>query len=315
MAEVPETAELLAFASAVETASLSAAARRLGVPRATIGRRLARLEEKLGARLRRRTTRALVLTDAGEAFYRHARIAIDAVSQAESSVRRGDERIRGTLRVAVPPIIDRAFHTMVSEFARLHPDVRLLVNASTRHLDLRREGYDLALRAGNISEPGLVARTLVRDALIAGASPAHPQAHGTPRSARALGQHRCLTLFERGEVPRTHWPRRSGGKVPIESQFVSNDLLMLEEAALRGLGIALLPMLMVTPLLERGELVHVLPDLIREEARVALVYPEKEFLPPQVRAFIDAVVAWAPGRLTGPRTTQREPGARSDRAR
>ena len=80
----------------------------------------------------------------------------------------------------------------------------------------------------------------------------------------------------------------------IESHFVSNDLLMLEEAALGGLGIALLPMLMVTPLLERGELVHVLPDLIREEARVALVYPEKEFLPPQVRAFIDAVVLYAP---------------------
>ena len=156
MAEVPETAELLAFASAVETASLSAAARRLGVPRATIGRRLARLEEKLGARLLRRTTRALALTDAGEAFYRHARIALDAVAQAESSVRRQDERIRGTLRVAVPPIVDRAFHTMISEYARAHPDVRVLVNASTRHVDLQREGYDLALRAGSISEPNLL---------------------------------------------------------------------------------------------------------------------------------------------------------------
>jgi DNA-binding transcriptional LysR family regulator len=308
MAEAPETAELLAFASAVESASLSAAARRLGVPRATIGRRLARLEEKLGARLLRRTTRALALTDAGEAFYRHARIALDAVAQAESSVQRRDDRIRGTLRVAVPPILDPAFHAMVAEFARAYPDVLLLVNASTRHVDLRREGYDLALRAGSMSEPGLVARTLVRDALIAVASPAYLQARGTPRSARALRQHRCLTLFERGEVPRTHWPRRGGGKVPIESHFVANDLLLLEKAALTGLGIALLPMLMVTPRLERGELVHVLPDLIREEARVALVYPEKEFLPPQVRAFIDAVVAWAPGRLTGRRSALREPG-------
>ncbi len=309
MAEAPETAELLAFATAVETASLSAAARRVGVPRATIGRRLARLEEKLGTRLLRRTTRALALTDAGEAFYRHARIALDAIDQAESSVRRRDDRVRGTLRVAVPPILDPAFHAMVTDYARAYPDVRVLVNASTRHVDLRREGYDLALRAGSISEPGLVARTLVRDALIAVASPAYLQAHGTPRSARALRQHRCLTLFERGEVPRTHWPRRGGGKVPIESQFVANDLLLLEKAAVTGLGIALLPMLMVTPRLEIGELVHVLPDVIREEARVALVYAEKEFLPPQVRAFIDAVVAWAPGRLTGPRSALRELGA------
>ena len=305
MAETPETAELLAFARAVETASLSAAARSLGVPRATIGRRLARLEQKLGARLLRRTTRSLALTDAGEAFYRHARIVLDAVAQAESSVRRGDGRIRGTLRVAIPPIGDPSFHTMVSEFARAHPEVRMVVNASSRHVDLRREGYDLALRAGVLSEPGLVARTLVRDALIAVASPAYLKAHGTPRSARALREHRCLTGFERGEVPRTHWPRRGGGKVPIEGQFVSNDLLLLEAAARAGLGIALLPMGLVTRLLERGELVHVLPDLIREEARVALVYPQKEFLPPQVRAFIDTVVAWAPGRLTGPRAPPR----------
>src|ERR1700754_1041098 len=133
MTEAPETAELLAFATAVETASLSAAARSLRAPRATVGRRLARLEEKLGTRLLRRTTRALALTDAG--------------SQAESSVRRGDGPIRGTLRVSIPPITDPGFHRMISEFARAHPDVRLVVNSSTRHVDLRREGYDLALRA------------------------------------------------------------------------------------------------------------------------------------------------------------------------
>jgi len=315
MTEAPETAELLAFATAVETASLSAAARSLRAPRATVGRRLARLEEKLGTRLLRRTTRALALTDAGEAFYRHARIALDAVSPAESSVRRGDGPIRGTLRVSVPPIGDPGFHRMISEFARAHPDVRLVVNSSTRHVDLRREGYDLALRAGTISEPGLVVRTLLRDALVAVASPSYLEAHGTPRSARALRQHRCLTGFDRGEVARTHWPRRAGGKVPIESSFVSNDMLLLEEAAFDGLGIALLPLSLVTPSLQSGELVHVLPDLIRQEARVALVYPEKEFLPPQVRAFIDAVVAWTPPRLETLRNKLREPGPTSGRPR
>src|SRR5262245_62985984 len=128
MAEVPETAELLAFASAVETASLSAAARSLGVPRATIGRRLARLEQKLGTRLLRRTTRALALTDAGEAFYRHARIVLDAVAQAETSVRRGDGRIRGSLRLSIPPMGDPSFHRLISDFSLAHPEVRIQVN-------------------------------------------------------------------------------------------------------------------------------------------------------------------------------------------
>jgi len=299
MSEAPETAELLAFARAVETASLSAAARNLGVPRATIGRRLARLEEKLGTRLLRRSTRALVLTDAGQAFYRHSRIVLDAVTQAQESVRRGDERIRGTLRLAVPPISDPSFHALLSEFALAHPEVRMMVNASSRHVDLLREGYDLALRAGTLFEPGLVARTLVRDALVAVASPAYLKEHGTPRSARALRQHRCLTGFERGEVPGTHWPRRGGGKVPIVSHFVANEPPMLADAAVRGVGIALVPRFLVSSQLERGELVHVLRDVIGADARVAIVYPDKEFVPPQVRAFIDAVVAWAPGRLAG----------------
>lgn len=302
MAEAPETAELLAFARAVETASLSAAARNLGVPRATIGRRLERLEEKLGTRLLRRSTRALVLTDAGEAFYRHSRIVLDAVTQAEESVRRGDGRIRGTLRLAIPPMNDPSFHALLSDFARSHPEVRMLVNASSRHVDLLREGYDIALRAGTISEPGLVVRTLLRDALIAVASPAYLKEHGTPRSARALRQHRCLTGFERGEIPGTHWPRRRGGRVPIVSHFVANDPRALADAAARGVGIALVPKMLAALQLERGELVQVLPDVIGADARVALVYPEKEFLPPQVRAFIDAVVAWAPGRLASPST-------------
>lgn len=315
MMEVPETAELLAFTTTIETASLSAAARTLGVPRATIGRRLARLEEKVGTRLLRRTTRALALTDAGEAFYRHARIALDAVAQAEASVRRGDGPIRGTLRVSVPPIEAPGFHAMISEFARAHPEVRIHVNASTRHVDLLREGYDLALRAGTIREPGLVVRTLLRDALIAVASPRYLEIHGTPRSVRALRQHRCLTGFERGEVPRTNWPRRNGGKVRIESHFVSNDMKLLADAAVQGLGIALLPMTLTAPLLERGDLVQVLRESIGLEARVALVYPEKELLPPQVRAFIDAVVAWAPGRLARAGSGSGDPEVSAGRAR
>src|SRR5262249_10136008 len=153
----------------------------------------------------------------------------DAVNQAEASVRREDGPIRGTLRLSLPPIGDPGFHRMVAQFALAHPDVRLVVNTTARHVDLLREGYGLALRAGTISEPGLVVRTLLRDALVAVAAPSYLAAHGTPRTARALRQHRCLTGFERGEVARTHWPRRNGGKVPIDSRFVTNDTVLLEE--------------------------------------------------------------------------------------
>jgi DNA-binding transcriptional LysR family regulator len=245
-------------------------------------------------RLLRRTTRALALTDAGDAFYRHARIVLDAVEQAEASVRKSDTVVRGTLRVATPPMLDPTFNALVCDFAHAYPKVQIQVDASSRYVDLLREGYDVALRAGTELEPGLVARTLARTSAVAVAAPDYLAAHGTPRNVRDLRTHQCLLGFMRGGVPQTHWPKAGGGKISVEGSLVSNDITLLMDAALRGLGIAVLPALLIGTLLEHGALVRVLPKLIHAESRVAVVYQEKELLPPQVRAFIDGLVAWAP---------------------
>jgi DNA-binding transcriptional LysR family regulator len=288
-----ETSEFLAFTKAADAKSLSRAAAELGVPRATLGRRLARLEERLGVRLLRRTTRSLSLTEAGEAFYRHARIVLDAVSAAEQSVRRTDETLRGALRVSLPPMLDASLFGMLSEFHRAHPQVQLQAHFSTRHVDLLRDGFDVALRAGVELQPGLVARTLRKDPLVAVASPAYLEARGAPRSARDLRHHACLLGFARGELPQTHWPLLGGRKLRVEGAFASNEVTLLCDAALRGLGIAMLPGVVVNgPLLE-GKLVHVLPDVLGADTRIAVVYPERQFVLPQVRAFVESIVSWA----------------------
>jgi DNA-binding transcriptional LysR family regulator len=293
MTEPAETAELLAFTRIVEAKSLSRAAAELGVPRATIGRRLARLEQRLGTRLLRRTTRSLSLTDAGENYYRHARIVLDAIGQAEASVRTTDNVMRGDLRVSVPPIIDDSFLEMITSFAKKHPAVRVQIDFSTRLVDLLRDGYDVALRASSEIQPGLVARTVGRHKVIAVASPAYLAENGTPRTGKDLRKHRCLTGFARGELPQSTWPV-GRGVLHVESSFSSNDLRLLREAAVRGLGVALLPRLLLAGDLESGALVHVLPGVVESEHRLAVVYPEREFLPPHVRAFVEALVAWAP---------------------
>src|SRR5258706_6621745 len=262
MADSIETSALIAFTRTVEANSLSRAAAALGAPRATIGRRLARLEERLGVRLLRRTTRALALTDAGDAFYRHARVVLDAVEQAEASVRQSDSVVRGTLRVATPPMLDPSFNALVCDFARAYPEVQIHVDASSRYVDLLREGYDVALRAGSELEPGLVARTVARTSAVAVAAPAYLALHGTPKKARDLREHKCLVGFMRGGLPQTHWPKAGGGKISIEGSFVTNDITLLVDAALRGLGIAVLPALLVGAPLENGELVRVLPAVI-----------------------------------------------------
>jgi DNA-binding transcriptional LysR family regulator len=297
MQDPVETAELVAFTRIVDARSLSRAALDLGLPRATIGRRLARLEGRLGARLLRRTTRSLVLTEAGEAFYRHARLVLDAVANAEASVRRPDDAIRGDLRVTVPPIMTHEFYEMLYDFLRAHPDVRLQVHFGTRHVDLRRDGYDVAVRAGSDIEPGLIGRVLARAPMYAVASPGYLADHGTPRTAKDLRNHRCLVGFARGELPQSHWPLKGGGQIHVEGILVSNELTLLGEAARQGLGIALMPTLFCDSFLQSGELVHVLPGTIEADAKLAVVHIEREFVPPQVRAFVEAVVVWAKREL------------------
>lgn len=292
MAESVETSELVAFTRTVDAKSLSRAAAELGVPRATVSRRLLRLEERLGTRLLRRTTRSLVLTSAGDTFYRHARIVLDAVKDAEASVQRDGAALTGDLRVSVPPMLDEGFFAMLTAFAKAHPSVRLQVHFSSRHVDLRRDGYDVALRASTSLEPGLVARTLGRTQVIAVASPAYLAERGTPRRRKDLADHRCLLGFARGELPQTHWPI-GGAQVHVEGMFFTNEIRLLADAAVRGLGIALLPRTLVEADLARGTLVQVLPSVLEQESRISIVYPERELVPPQVRAFVDAVVTWA----------------------
>jgi DNA-binding transcriptional LysR family regulator len=297
MKDPVETAELLAFARTVEAHSLSRAAAELGLPRATLSRRLARLEERLGARLLRRSTRSLALTDAGENLYRHARIVLDAVQTAEASVRQVGDVVRGDLRVSVPPIVTESFHGMLCSFMERYPDVRLSVHFATRIVDLLRDGYDVALRASTAMEPGLIARPLSREPVLCVASPAYLAAHGVPRTPRDLASHRCLMGFSRGELPQTHWAFGAKGKQLVEGILHSNELDLLRRAALRGLGIAYLPLTIVHADLTSGALVAVAPDTLRSEAIIAVVYAERQFVPPAVRAFIEAVVAWAPEAL------------------
>jgi DNA-binding transcriptional LysR family regulator len=294
-----ETAELIAFVRIAELRSLSRAADELGLPRATVSRRLSRLEERLRVRLLHRTTRSIVPTDAGDALLHHARFVLDAVNQAVTSVRRTDDAIRGDLRVSVPPTMSDSFFAMVADFAARYPEVRMHVFFSSKPVDLRRDAWDVALRAGTHLEPGLIARTLARSRVVAVASPAYLARHGTPRRLADLRKHRCLAAYGRDELPQFQWPSRHGAQ-RIEGAFFTNDPYLLTEMARRGLGIAMLPLMFAGGLLANGELRQVLSGVLGADSQVAVVYAEREFVPPQVRAFVDALIAWGTPELAHP---------------
>lgn len=292
MQDLLETAELEALARIVEAGSLSRAALELGVPRATIGRRLARLEERVGVRLIRRSTRKLALTDAGTTLYHHALLALASVRDAADSVRTVDGALRGRLRVSVPPMASASFDAMVDGFLLRHPDVRIQIHSTSVHADLVTGGFDLALRASAELDPGLVARPLARSRTIAVASPEYLARRGMPRRARDLVGHACLLGFDRGEMPNHYWPLARGRTMRVDGPLATNELGGLMSAASAGLGIALLPLFLVATAIRDGALRPVLPEIVGGRVQIAVVYPDRELVPQVVRAFIDELIEW-----------------------
>ncbi len=281
------------FVRIVDEGSVSGAARALGVPRASLSRRLSALEGRLGVRLLHRTTRSQSLTRAGDELYDRARRIVAAAHEAEEAVRRVDEVPRGLLRVSLPPSFGSRGNVgrrLLMDFLDLHPEVQLEAIATSRHVDLVGEGFDVALRAGTLRDPTLFARRLWRNWAIAVASPAYLERRGAPQRPEELIEHSCLIGFEEGERPQRSWPLRDGGRVPVRGRLASNELTVRFEAALGGHGIALVPELLARGHLEAGRLVEVLPQHVGIYEGLSLVYADREFLEPKVRAFVDHAV-------------------------
>jgi DNA-binding transcriptional LysR family regulator len=280
------------FVSIVDHRSLTAAAEALGVPRPTVSKRLARLEERLGVRLIHRTTRRMTLTKQGELLYERARGIVHAAREAEAAVQRLDDVPRGLLRVLIPPRVPETIFTQwLAEFLVAYPEVRLDVVSSDAHVDLAAEGFDVALRSGVIDDTSLVSRTLVINSEIAVASPAYLAARGTPQSADDLADHNCLVGYTGKNTPEHRWPLLDGGWVSVGGTLISNHEGLRLQAAKRDLGIAIVIDRMAAAELESGELVRVLPELIGRRDDARLVYPDREFLDPKVRAFVDFIVS------------------------
>jgi len=288
---VTPTDGLVEFTAIVEAGSIRGGARALGMSRATAARHLDALERRLGVRLLHRTTRSLSLTRAGDELFRRARQIVHDVQAAAEAVRALDDHPRGRLRVSVPP------HTapltdMLLAFATTWPDVQLEIDASSAHVDLRADQIDVAIRAGTVRDPELVCRTLERTETVAVARRDYLDRHGVPEHVDDLTAHQLLLGYEAGHVPQRSWPLLDGGTVPVSGRFASNDVFLLGRAAARGLGIALAPLAVVRSLFPHdAPPVHVLPGIVGRRTQVTLVWPEREFLQPQVRAFIDHVVA------------------------
>ncbi|WP_438028268.1 LysR family transcriptional regulator [Sorangium sp. So ce233] len=287
------------FVRVVDEQGFTAAARVLGLPKSSVSRSVALLEEALGARLLHRSTRSVRLTEAGAAFYERASRGVASLEEAAAMVADLEAVVRGTVRVTAPVDVGIAMlEPAVARFVRRHPAVRVDVALTGRVVDLVEEGFDLALRAGPIRDGSLIARRIgqVEDALYA--SPRYLERAGVPARLGDLAAHRCVLFRERPD--RAAWTLQGPAgdeTVEVQGPLAVDELSFARRAVLSGVGVGLLPSFMCAREVARGRLVRVLPSHVASGAPLHLVYPSARYLPHRVAAFRDFLVEALTRRL------------------
>ena len=280
------------FVRVVEAQSFTAAATALGVPKSTVSRSVAQLEESLGVRLLQRTTRKLSLTDAGSTYYERGSRALADLAEAGSAVSEMQGTARGTVRVTAPVDLGLGvLGELITLFVRRHPGIRVELDLSARTVDLVAEGFDLALRAGRLNDSSLVARKLGTIAARLFATPAYLGRRGTPRSVAELASHDCVLFRPRGEKPEWQLIGPSGAEsVEVTGPIAANDLSFVQKMVLAGMGIGLVPWLLCDHSPERKQLVRVLPEYSAPGGALHLVYPSSRHVPQRVAIFRDFMI-------------------------
>ncbi|MGK9170592.1 LysR family transcriptional regulator [Inquilinus limosus] len=285
------------FVRVAELGSLSAAARDLGLTQPAVSQQVAALERRLGVRLLNRSTRRLALTEAGERYYAQARRILEAVAEAEDSLAETPGELTGSLRVHAPAGLGQAhLASILIGFQQRHPALAVELIADDRYADLIGEGVDVAIRLGDLTSPGLVARRLATLRRILVAAPDYVAAHGSPETPEELARHPHVRFswVAAGEAVPLIGPQ-GPLEVRVRSRFLANNAFVLIEAirARIGVGGARLPL--VQALLDSGELVRVMRGYAYAPLEVHAVYPSGRFVPRRVRAFVDHLSIELPG--------------------
>jgi DNA-binding transcriptional LysR family regulator len=277
------------FVRVVEEGGFTAAGRALRLPKSSISRSVALLEEELGARLLQRSTRKLRLTDAGAAFYERASRGLAGVQEAAAAVADLQGLLRGSIRITAPADAGLwLLAPLVAEFVTAHPGVHIELALTGRVVDLVAEGFDFALRATPLLDSSLVARKLPPTPLELYAAPDYLQRRGTPTRVADLAGHDCL-LFrpDRGRAEWTLTGPQGVETVEVRGPVGADDFSFIQRMVSGGVGIGLLPDFLCRAGLSAGALLRVLPGHVAGRGSFHLVYPSARYLPQRAVAFRD----------------------------
>jgi DNA-binding transcriptional LysR family regulator len=290
MATIMDLNHVSAFVRVVQDGSFTAAARALGLPKSSVSRSIAQLEQDLGVRLLHRTTRKLHLTDAGTAFHNRVSRALADIDEATNATADLQRELRGSIRVTAPVDIGVwAVAGIVARFTRRHPGVDIQVRLSSRIVDLVMENVDLAVRAGPVHDENLIARRAGNLELALYASARYIARRGMPASLADVEQHECIRLLTDAGTLAWKLTSISGQERTIEPRggVSADDISFVKKAALAGAGIVLLPTFIVAREERAGKLIRVLPDWRIAGAPLNIAYPSARYVPQRVVVFRD----------------------------
>lgn len=278
------------FVRVVELGNLSAAARDMRISPAVASNRIKELEKHLGVRLFNRTTRQLMPTEHGRAFYDGAKKVLEAVAGAEAAVSELSGQPRGSIRVTAPLGIGRRFIASgIPAFRDLYPDIEVRLRLSDHNVDIMKEGIDIAFKLGILEDSSLRMRNIAHCDRVLVASPAYLQERGEPRMPADLKHHDCLLLrFPGSRDP--YWTLltpEGPTRLEVAGPFDSDDGDVLTSWALDGRGIINKPRFEVEPFIRDRRLVIVMPDMPPEPVQLAALYPHRNLQDPKIRLFLD----------------------------
>jgi DNA-binding transcriptional LysR family regulator len=281
---------LESFVKVVQTGSFTRAAEALSTQKAHLSRVVTHLERELGVRLLERTTRSLSLTEIGREFFERAQGILASVDDAQRAIQRAKGEPRGTLRLTCGVEFGMiAVSTWICAYLDRYPQVTVDADFTSRVVDIVHEGFDLAIRVGPLADSMLVARSLGNLSYGLFAAPRYLARHAAPARPEDLRGHPTLA-FSGGSHQAT-WTLQQAGQAPVRvdlrPRLKANNVFVVRDAAVAGLGLAQLPLIVAAPALREGHLRTVLPDWSLPSVPVHAVFASARYLTPKVRAFID----------------------------
>lgn len=287
-----EISELKAFVKVVQTGSFTQAAELLNTQRTYISRLINQLESKLGVRLLARTTRAQSLTEVGREFYERAVSILASIEEAEQAIMQSQAQPTGVLKLTCSTEFGMmAVEQWITDYLTTYPHMRVEADFTNRKVDLVHEGFDLAIRVGELPDSSLIARLLghVRYGLFA--APNYLKQTGEPQTPADLKTHHTISFI--GNAQRTEWllhhrhQPESSAHIELKPRYNVSNISAAKQAAINSIGIALLPCITAHSAVEMKQLVHLLPGWHPNDVPIHAVYTSARYVSPKVRSFIE----------------------------